>query len=196
MSNIICLPQAELYRGPSIEVVQNLDDLKDKASKFLKFLIHDLRSKGKELKDYIHEVGFLPDEGETLLLDLALSASNVSSFQTNTDRIADLELGLFTNVAPADTIAESGITEPTGTGYARITLTDATWTLANPSTYTLQTFTAGSGGWTGSVQGYFISTFLGGTGTKRLLAIEVDGSGPYTFNDGDTYDITPSVSAD
>jgi len=182
------LPGANINQ-PIIQVVPNFGDamkeLEFKAKRFL-----------KEFKRYIHEVGFLPDEGEILLLDLALSASNVNTFQTNTDRIADLELGLFTNVAPADTIAESAITQPTGTGYARITLADATWTLANPSVFTLQTFTAGSGGWTGSVQGYFISTFLGGTGTKRLLAIEVDASGPYTFADGDTYDITPSISAD
>lgn len=188
MNAISMLPGSNID-NPIIEVVHNFDsamkDLETKAKRFL-----------KEFKRYIHEVGFLPDEGEILLLDLALSASNVNTFQTNTDRIADLELGLFTNVAPADTIAESAITQPSGTGYARITLADATWTLANPSVFTLQTFTAGSGGWAGSVQGYFISTFLGGTGTKRLLAIEVDASGPYTFNDGDTYDVTPSISAD
>ena len=63
--------------------------------------------------------GFRPDEGEALSLDIVLMAQNVATFATNTDRIADLDLGLFTNAAPGETIAHSAITEPSGTGYAR-----------------------------------------------------------------------------
>jgi hypothetical protein len=131
--------------------------------------------------------GFRPDEGDLLAVNIMLR-------RVLTDRDADLELGLFTNAAPAQSITEAAITEPAGTGYARKTLTDATWVNANPSTYTQQTFTAGAGGWTGSVQGYFIAT-KAGAGTQRLIAIEVDSNGPYTFAENDTYDIDLSITA-
>lgn len=129
--------------------------------------------------------GFLPDEGEALIGNLVLK-------NTDVDRGTDLELMLFTNVAPGETITEATLTEPTGTGYARINLTDATWTGSGDTrSYAQQTFTAGAGGWTGSVQGYAIVTK--GT-TPRIVAIEVDPSGPYTFNQNDTYDVTPNIT--
>jgi len=126
--------------------------------------------------------GFVPDEGETLLG--ALGFGNIT-----TDKGVDMELGLFTNVAPGETITEAALTEPTGTGYARINLVDATWAGTNPRTYPEQTFTAGAGGWAGSVQGYFIVSK--GT-TPRIVVIEVDASGPYTFAESDTYAVAPS----
>jgi len=132
--------------------------------------------------------GFRPDEGESVSLSILLQ-------RVLTDRDADLELGLFTNASPGETITEATITEPTGTGYARITLTDASWTgSADSRSYAQQTFTGGAGGWTGSVQGYFIATKAAG-GTQRLLAIEVDPSPPGTIAEGDTYKITPTITA-
>jgi hypothetical protein len=129
--------------------------------------------------------GFTPNEGETLI-------GQVIHQRTHVDRAADLELGLFTNVTPAETITEATITEPSGTGYARINLTDASWNVTGDvASYAEQTFTGGAGGWTGSVQGYFIASK--GT-TQRLLYIEVDGNGPYTINENDTYKITPSIT--
>lgn len=131
--------------------------------------------------------GFTPDEGEQLI-------AQVVHLRTHADRDADLELGLFTNVSPAETITEATITEPTGTGYARITLTDGSWSVvAGVASYAQQTFTGGAGGWTGSVQGYFIATKSAG-GTQRLLYVEVDGNGPYTINENDTYKITPNIT--
>ena len=129
--------------------------------------------------------GFCPDEGEACIADLVWK-------RDQTDRDANLELGLFTNSSPGETITEATITELTGTGYARKDLTDASWTgRADARAYAQQTFTGGSGGWTGSIQGYFIATKSAG-GTQRILAIEVDGNGPYTIGEGDTYKITPS----
>lgn len=129
--------------------------------------------------------GFIPDEGEQL-------RANVLAKRTHVDRDADFDLGLFTNVAPGETITHAALTEPTGGGYARITLTDASWSVvAGVHSYALQTFTAGAGGYTGSVQGYFIATKSAG-GTKRLVYIEVDASGPYTMNENATYKITPN----
>jgi hypothetical protein len=131
--------------------------------------------------------GFTPDEGETLI-------AQAIHQRIHADRDADLELGLFTNVAPGETITEATITEPTGTGYARITLTDASWSVVGDlASYAQQTFTGGVGGWTGSIQGYFIATKSAG-GTKRLLYVEVDGNGPYTINENDTYKITPNIT--
>ena len=129
--------------------------------------------------------GFLPDEGEVLVGNLVFKNADV-------DRGTDMELVLFTNTSPGETITEATLTEPTGTGYARINLTDASWSVSGDvASYAQQTFTAGSGGWTGSVQGYAIVTK--GT-TSRIVAIEVDGSGPYTFSENDTYDVTPSIT--
>lgn len=131
--------------------------------------------------------GFTPNEGETLI-------ANVIHKRTHADRDADLELGLFTNASPDETITHAALTEPTGTGYARITLTDASWSISNDvASYAQQTFTGGAGGWTGSVRGYFINTKSSG-GTKRLVYIEVDSNGPYTINQNDTYKITPNIT--
>ena len=127
--------------------------------------------------------GFTPDEGEKL-------AQQVRYLRTHADRDADLELGLFTNVAPGEGITHAAITEPTGTGYARITLTDGSWSIpASVASYALQTFTGGAGGWTGSIQGYFVATKSAG-GTKRLVHLEVDAAGPYTIAENDTYKVT------
>ncbi len=131
--------------------------------------------------------GFVPNEGEAAIADIVCKRSL-------TDRDADLELGLFTNAAAGETTTHAAITEPTGTGYARITLTDASWTgAADARAYAKQTFTGGAGGWTGSVYGYFIATKAAG-GTKRVLFMEIDPSGPYTIAANDTYDVTPNVT--
>src|SRR3990167_8539219 len=104
--------------------------------------------------------GFTPDEGETLI-------GQVIHQRTHADRPADLELGLFTNVAPGETITQATITEPTGTGYARINLTDASWSVVTGvASYAQQTFTGGAGGWAGAIQGHFICAKAAG-GPKR-----------------------------
>ena len=129
--------------------------------------------------------GFLPDEGETLIGNLVFKNADA-------DRGTGLELLLFTNASPGETITAAALTEPTGTGYARIQLTDGSWTVSGDlSSYAKQTFTAGTGGWTGSVQGYAVVTK--GT-TPRIVAIEVDALGPYTFSENDTYDVTPQIT--
>jgi hypothetical protein len=131
--------------------------------------------------------GFTPDEGETLI-------GQVIHQRTHVDRDADLELGLFTDAAPGETITEATISEPTGTGYARITLTDGSWSVTGGvASYAQQTFTGGAGGWTGDVVGYFIASKSSG-GTQRLLYVEIDSGGPYTINENDTYKITPNIT--
>jgi hypothetical protein len=130
--------------------------------------------------------GITPNEGEKVIADLIYK-------QITTDRGTSLKLGLFTNSSVSETTTLADITQPTGTGYTAggITLADASWTVTNDTaTYAKQTFTAGAGGWTGQVRGYFIAT----TGTTpRLLHLEVDPSGPYTMNANEIYEITPTI---
>lgn len=130
-------------------------------------------------------VGFLPDEGEALIGNLVFKNADA-------DRGVNLDLNLFTNASPGETITAATLTRPTGTGYAAISLVDANWTgAADTRSYAEQTFTGGVGGWTGSIQGYDITTK--GT-TPRIVAIEVDANGPYTINENDTYKITPNIT--
>lgn len=131
--------------------------------------------------------GFTPNEGETLI-------AQVIHQRTHVDRDATLKLGLFTNASVGETTAYSAITQPTGTGYAEITLTDASWNVTGDvASYAQQTFTGGAGGWTGSIYGYYIATVSSG-GTRRAMYIEVDATGPHTIAENDTYKITPNIT--
>lgn len=129
--------------------------------------------------------GFTPNEGKTVCSKLIYP-------NADDDRGSSLHLVLFTNVTPGVTITAAALTQPTGTGYAPITLTDASWSVVGDlSSYVQQIFTAGAGGFTGAIQGYAILT----TGTTpRILDIEVDASGPYTMSENDTYKITPNIT--
>lgn len=131
--------------------------------------------------------GFVPDEGETLIGQVVFQ-------RTHADRDATLELGLFTDTTPGETITEATISEPTGGSYARKTLTDASWTVTGGvASYAEQTFTASGSDYSADVYGYFIASVSSG-GTQRLLVVEIDGNGPYDINDGDSYAVTPSVT--
>ena len=132
--------------------------------------------------------GITPNEGETLI-------AQVVHQRIHADRDADMELGLHTEASVIETLIESTIGEPSGTGYARITLTDATWNVtADTADYAQQTFTGGAGGWTGSIYGYFVASKS--AATQRLFYVELDGGGgvPYTINENDTYKITLNIT--
>jgi hypothetical protein len=131
--------------------------------------------------------GFTPDEGETLI-------GQVIFQRTHADRDATLEMGLFTDTAPGETITEATIAEPTGGGYGRKTLTDASWSVTGGvASYAQQTFTVSGSDYSANVYGYFIASVSSG-GTARLLVVEIDAAGPYDLNDGDTYAITPNIT--
>jgi hypothetical protein len=130
--------------------------------------------------------GFTPNEGEKLIAQLI-------HLRTHADRPADLELGLFVDVAADESITEATITEPTGGSYARKTLTDGSWSIVDSvASYAQQTFTASGSAMTPDVYGYFIATTSGGT--QRLLYVEIDGAGPYDIVEDATYDVTPNVT--
>jgi hypothetical protein len=131
--------------------------------------------------------GVFSDEGDTL-------CATVVCKKTSGDRDSTLELGLFTNSSVSKATTHAALTEPSGTGYARIVLTDASWTVTGPTAaYAKQTFTAGAGGWSGTVKGYFINTVSAG-GTKRLLMYEVDANGPFLMTEAATYAVTPNLN--
>ena len=136
--------------------------------------------------------GVWVDEAETLAATILFKRTS------SVDRDADLTLALITNTATqvGETLTATGVTQPTGTGYAVKTLTDASWSVTTGvASYAKQTFTCTATDWTGAVSGYAILTKAAG-GTVRLLCYELDTAttAPYTFSRNDTYDITPSVT--
>lgn len=111
--------------------------------------------------------GITPDEGENLI-------ARILYRRDLGDRDANLRLGLITNTSITEATTLASITEPTGTGYGRLTLTDSNWTVTgDTATFPQQVFTAGAGGWTPEVQGYFICT-QAASGTPRLQHVELD----------------------
>ena len=123
------------------------------------------------------------DEGEYRVADILFGAQAVD---TNT------YLGLYLDVAePAEAATLSGLSEVSGSGYARIALARGTWSISGDyATYAQQTFTAGAA-W-GEVYGYFLGTTLDNTG--KLLCVENFSDSPYDVGTGDSVKITPKIT--
>jgi len=129
--------------------------------------------------------GIIPNEGKQLV-------ANLITINSAVDRGTNLELGLFLNPTIPTTITAADLLEPIGGGYARIILTDGSWTnTSGVGVYANQTFTATGSSYTGSIYGYFIVT----TGTvPRIISIELLSGGPVTMAKNDTYTITPQIT--
>lgn len=129
--------------------------------------------------------GFLPNEGRTLVANLVFKDGD-------TDRGSSLMLGLFTNNTVSASTAYSAITQPTGGDYAEKALADISWTVTNDiADYVEQTFNVTTSNYNLPVYGYYIRT----TGSSpRLIALEVDPSGPWSLVVNDAYAITPTVT--
>lgn len=125
------------------------------------------------------------DEGENRVLGILFGDTPVDGA---------LYLGLYTNsVQPGETAKVSDLTEPSGFGYARKTLSRGTthWTIIeDQATYGEQTFLAQGGDW-GNIYGYFITTTLTGAGGK-LMGLEHLGSA-FSVLDGKGIKITPKL---
>lgn len=123
------------------------------------------------------------DEGENRVLNILFNATAVD---------ASLYMGLYTDaVEPAETATLASLTEATGTGYGRITLSRGTWTVTDDhADYAQQTFTAGSD-W-GNIYGYFIGTSTDDTG--KLLCVEHFTGGPFNVLNGGSIKITPKIT--
>lgn len=111
----------------------------------------------------------ITDEARALFAKILLQRS------FGLDRDANLELGLFINATLTAASVHADIMEPTGAGYARLPLLDGSWVIPSAiGSYAQQVFTAGIGGFSGKVQGYFIAT-ISASGTKRLLLAQFKG---------------------
>jgi len=123
--------------------------------------------------------GFLPNEGEHKIGQILFQTANTT-------------LILFTNSAPDETITYGTLVQPTGGGYAPITLAYGSWSGgADVFSYATQTFTAVSTDFTPAIYGYAIVTT---DATPIILSCYIDPNGPYTITAGLSYDITPSVT--
>lgn len=128
---------------------------------------------------------YTPAEGLKVMAELIFK-------QANADRGSSLELGLFTNssgLSASSVLAD--ITEPTGGTYARIALTDASWTVdANAlAEYAKQTFVAIGSAFSAPIYGFFIAT----TGTApKLFHFQVESSSA-TVSENESYSVTPKI---
>lgn len=105
----------------------------------------------------------------------------------------NLVLRLFTsNTTPAEGDTAGTYTEASGSGYASITLTGASWGAASGGSiaFAQQTFTFT--GALGNVYGYYYTEVTSGV----LIAAERFSDGPYNVaNNGDQIKITPTITA-
>lgn len=128
----------------------------------------------------------IPNGGEVILLDAA-SGKTVATAWT---------LRLYTAISPAlaNSTVVAHLTEATGGGYAAKALTAANWvtTPGSPtsSAYPLQTFTfTGALSGNPAILGYYITRADG-----SLVAVEALGASYTPLANGDTLDVTPTIT--
>lgn len=107
----------------------------------------------------------------------------------------NLVLRLFSNnITPAETDNAASFTELAVSGYAAITLTGASWGAPSegaPSSiaFAQQTFNFSA---SGSLYGYYMTRASSG----RIALAERDPLGVFSFASGDSYKVTPQITAD
>lgn len=115
--------------------------------------------------------------------------------QDNTDIGTSQQLMLFTNATVDKYTTYASLTEPTGGGYARITIAQNRWTVSGNYAYydTTQNFIPVGTAYTGVVRGYALVT----TGTNpKILVLETNTSLPTIMLPGYTYAINLVVKMD
>ena len=125
----------------------------------------------------------LCDEGEHRIANILLGTQPVDGA---------LYLGLYDDVSePAEDATISSLSEISGYGYVRKTLTRGSWVITNDEAeYAEQTLLASGGDW-GNVTGYFIATSTDGSG--KLMAIEHFDTARY-IEDTKGLKITPKMT--
>jgi hypothetical protein len=126
------------------------------------------------------------DAGENKILDVFFAAATRPDFF----------LGLYTapTSEPAEDIALSGLTEPSGNGYGRIELLDGGWSIpASLATHEQKTFSCSGGAW-GNVYGWFIASVATGT-AGVVFAVGQFADGPYNVPDGGAVKVTAKITA-
>lgn len=130
--------------------------------------------------------GVIPIDGKILFGNYLFKGADAN-------RGTNLQLGLLTNSTMSVSKVLADIVEPTGGGYARKTLTDASWVnTSGVMTYAIQTFSVTTTDYNLPVYGYFLVSSNGSV--PKLLAYEMDSNGPYTLVVGDQYDVTPTIT--
>lgn len=133
----------------------------------------------------------LVNEGESDVLNIYLK---------NAAQNANLYLGLYTNsTEPAETITLATISEVADSGYARITLAPAGWTVSatapTQALHSQQTFTFTASVGSEVVYGYFICNVASGTAGKIIFVQHA--TTPFTITtSGDQIKITPKITCD
>lgn len=126
-----------------------------------------------------------PNVGEVLLLKYMLNYSPATN----------VELRMYTNnITPAYTDILGSYTESSAAGYAGITLTGASWTVATTTGTTVANYAQQTFSYTTSesVYGYFVTS--NGKG-QVLWAERFSGSVPFNIpSGGGTVSITPRVT--
>ena len=117
------------------------------------------------------------------------------SFLVNKSSPTDPILRLYSsNTTPAETDTAATYTEYSATGYAAITLTGSSWTIAegapSQASYSQQTFTMTGAG---DAYGYYVTRTTSG----RIAWAERFTSAPFSIpSGGGTIKITPQITAD
>ena len=102
----------------------------------------------------------------------------------------NVTLGLFTNASGTlDTTSQwSDITQPSGSGYAEISLTQGNFVVSATGviTYPQQSWTASADWSPGDVYGYYVRN---NAGTPILLYIQYRDDGVFSMTDGQVYTV-------
>ncbi len=124
--------------------------------------------------------GFTVDEGLSYIGNVLYKGSTQE----------DLTLGLFTNIEGDldETAVWTDITQPTGSGYAEVTLVQGTFVVSSEGiiTYPQQSWTAGADWSPGDVYGYYIRN---NNGTPVLLHLQYRDLGIFTMTNGKVYSV-------
>lgn len=131
--------------------------------------------------------GITPTEGQDYIAEVLYSQGTAPQ---------DLSLGLFVNTAGVltESSAYADITQASGSGYAEISLTAGSWSIATSgvATYPSQSWIA-TGDWAADVYGYYIRTM---EATPRVLHFEYSPNGARTMENGNVYTVDLSSNTE
>jgi hypothetical protein len=120
--------------------------------------------------------GFTANEGQSYIANVVYKAATQETYT----------LGLFVNAAGVltETSVWANVTQPSGGGYAEITLVAGSFTVdgLGVTTYPLQSWTA-TGDWDADVYGYYIRN---NNATPKLVHVEYRPGGAFTMLAGRT----------
>lgn len=132
----------------------------------------------------------VPNQAEVIALQLLVNYDSTPE---------DLYLKLYANdVTPGEADTEATYTEAAGGGYTHKALTGASWTVAtsggiSTASYTQQTYTfTGALTTNPTIYGYYVVQQTSG----KLIWAERAGSTFTPANNGDTYKVTPQITAE